>query len=231
VARRKKKLSPVYVISLGAHLLVGAALALVPQKKLREVVAIALNEAPPKEEQKEPPKPPEHRAEPPAHAQSSHHVHSEPVAEATAEASSEPAFHNLGLTLDSSSADGLAVRIAAPEPVAPPPPVVAKPKILGAHKSEGDCTAPLQKARPISLVRPSYTDEARRAHVEGRVRIELAVDEHGDVTDARILDGLGYGLDEAALEAARKLRFEPALRCSHRVAAPFVIAMRFMLGT
>jgi protein TonB len=63
------------------------------------------------------------------------------------------------------------------------------------------------------------------------VRIELAIDDRGEVTSARIVDGLGYGLDEAALEAARRLRFSPALHCSRPVAAPFVIAMRFVLGT
>jgi protein TonB len=232
VARRKKKLSPVYVISLGAHLVVGAALALVPQKKLREAVAIALNEAPPKDEKKEPPKPPEHAPEQKAHTPS--HVARAATAPepstAAAVAADGPVFHDLGMMLDSSSSDGLAIRVAAPAPVAPAPVAPPKPKLLTPRKSDG-CDGSIAKARPLSLVRPSYTDEARRARVQGRVRIELAVDDRGEVTGARVLDGLGYGLDEAALEAARRLRFSPAMQCSRPVAGPFVIAMRFVLGT
>jgi protein TonB len=221
----------VYVISLAVHLAAGGVLALVPQKKLREVVAIALNEPPPKDEKKaEPPKPQPHPVEHAAHA---HHVaRAEPAPAAAApEASDTPSFNNLGLTLDSSSSDGLAVRVAPPPP--PPAPVAPpKPKLLLAHKPEPECSdESLHKARPLGVVRPSYTDEARRARVQGRVRIELAVDDQGQVSDARVLDGLGYGLDEAALEAARRLRFAPALRCNRPVSGPFVIAMRFVLGT
>ena len=86
------------------------------------------------------------------------------------------------------------------------------------------------KARPIELLRPSYTPEARKAHIEGRVRIELAVNAAGEVTGTRVIDGLGYGLDEAALEVAKRLRFAPAMQCNHPIAAPFIIAMRFVLS-
>lgn len=231
MARRKKKLSPVYVISLGAHLAVGAVLALVPQQKLREVVAIALNEPPPKEKP-EPPKPAEHPAERPARA-ASHSARPAPTPEPSpaAAATDEPVFHDLGVTLDSSSSDGLAIRVAGPAPAVVPQAAPAKPKLLVARKNESECAEPMVKAHPLSLVRPAYTEEARHARVEGRVRIELAIDDRGEVTDARIVDGLGYGLDEAALAAARRLRFSPAQRCSRAVAAPFVIAMRFVLGT
>jgi protein TonB len=135
------------------------------------------------------------------------------------------------MMLPSSSSDGLAIRVAAPAPVAPAPVAPPKPKLLGARKGEGLCEEAIVKARPMSLVRPSYTEDARRARVEGRVRIELAIDDRGEVQGAHVLDGLGYGLDEAALEAARQLRFSPAMRCRRPVAAPFVIAMRFVLGT
>jgi len=231
MARLKKKLSPVYAISLAVHLAAGGVLALVPQKKLREVVAIALNEPPPKDDpKKEPPKPQPHPVEA---APRAHHVaRAEPVPEAAAATPTDaPSFDNLGLALDSSSSDGLAVRVAP----APPPPVQVaplKPKLLLPKKAEPECADDsLQKAKPLGVVRPSYTDEARRAHVQGRVRIELAVDDLGQVSSARVLDGLGYGLDEAALEAARRLRFAPATRCNRPVSGPFVIAMRFVLGT
>ncbi len=232
--RKKKRLSTIYIVSLAAHLAIGAVLALIPQQKLREVVAIALNEAPPKDEKKpEPPKPAEHPAERPARAPT-HVAHSTVAPQAsTATTAQAPAFTDLGLTLDSSASGGLAMNIEAPAPVIArtPTPIIAKPKALAPHKIETRCSQDVVKARPLTLVRPAYTDDARRARVQGRVRIELAVDDHGQVTVARVLEGLGHGLDEAALEAARHLRFSPATHCNEPVAAPFVISMRFVLDT
>jgi protein TonB len=236
MARRKRKLSRIYVISLLAHLVVGAVLALIPQEKLREVVAIALNEAPPPKKVDPPPPPPRTAPKPSTQARSARapRTAASDTPQPTAASAASPSnFTNLGLTLDSSSSDGLAVPIAAKivAPAPAPAPVVIKPKLLAAKRPEQECTESVVKARPLSLVRPSYTDDARRARIEGRVRIELAVNDQGLVTAARVLDSLGHGLDEAALAAARALRFSPATQCKRAVAAPFVIAMRFVLGS
>ena len=233
MARRKKKRSMVYMISVGAHLAIAAVLMLIPQEKLREVVAIALNEA--KEEKKpEPPKqqprPTERRA--PTPGRNLKPVAAAAPAAAEAAATGPAAFQDIGLALDSSSSDGIAVNVA-PRPTAAPSIAATpvKPKVLVAHRTEATCTEDIVKARLVatSMVRPSYTDGARHARVQGRVRIELLVNEAGEVVQARVLEGLGYGLDEAALGAARRLRFSPATLCSKPVAAPFVIAMRFGL--
>jgi protein TonB len=237
MARRQRKLSRIYVISLAAHAAVGVALAVIPQEQLREVVAIALNEAPPPK--KEPPPPPPPKPAPPSEqpARARRAPRAAPVeapAAAAAENDVKPgAFQDLGLVLDSSSSDGIAVPIAAKvvAPVDKPAPVVAKPKILVAKRTAPECLEALVKPRPLQLVRPAYTDDARRARVEGRIRIELAVNDQGVVISAKVLESLGHGLDEAALAAARDLRFAPATHCKKPVSAPFVIAMRFQLGS
>jgi protein TonB len=236
MARKKRKVSRIYIISLAAHLLVGGAIALIPQEQLREVVAIALNEAPPPKHDTPPPPPPKPAAQPvdrPARtARAPRTAAAEPAA-ATADSNARAAvFTDLGLTLDSSSSDGIAVPMA-PKVVAPvaPPPVATKPKLLIAKRTEPECIEALVKPRPLALVRPSYTEDARRARVEGRLRIELAVNDQGQVTNAKVLDSLGHGLDEAALAAARDLHFAPATHCRKPVSAPFVIAMRFVLGS
>jgi protein TonB len=236
VARRKKTgLSKIYAVSLAAHIALGAVLVLIPQKKLRAVVAIALNEAQPSKEKKAaPPKPPERRAEPTSRAavRSARPVAAVPTPSAES-AVQAPAFTDLGLMLDSSASGGLAVNIAPPQKTVATAPAAAfvKPKIIAPRLREDACSESVIKARPLELARPAYTDEARRARVQGRVRIQLAVNDRGDVTDARVVEGLGYGLDAAALAAARRLRFSPAMQCKRPVAAPFVIAMRFVLGT
>jgi len=233
MARRKKQRSTVYVVSVAAHLAVGAALALVPQDKLREVVAIALNET--KQEKKpEPPKPPAHAPERPASHAPGRNARPAALSHAAAAAPAEAAaFTDIGLALDSSASDGIAVNIAPPvAAVAAPPPAPVRPKVLvAARRTEAVCSEEIVKARVLSVARASYTEEARHARVQGVVRIELMVNEQGDIVSARVLQGLGYGLDEAALSAARRLHFSPATRCGRTVAAPFIIGMRFNLPT
>jgi protein TonB len=79
------------------------------------------------------------------------------------------------------------------------------------------------------MPRPAYTDEARAAAIEGKVRVELTIDENGQVTNANVLAGLGHGLDDAALAAVRGAKFSPATRCGKGVASTFVVAVRFAL--
>lgn len=91
------------------------------------------------------------------------------------------------------------------------------------------CDDPPAKPKPISVPQPGYTADALSAAVEGKVRVQLTVDESGKVTDVKLIQGLGHGLDEAALQAARNATFEPALRCGKPTRATFGIAMRFKL--
>ncbi len=57
--------------------------------------------------------------------------------------------------------------------------------------------------------RIKYPDEAKRAGIEGRVFVQFTVDEKGDVIDAEVVQGIGYGCDEAALNAVRQAKFIP----------------------
>ena len=91
------------------------------------------------------------------------------------------------------------------------------------------CEDPPAKPKPRSVPQPAGTEAARAAGVEGKVRVQLTVDETGRVVDVKLLQGLGYGLDEAALAAARQAEFEPAVRCGKPTRATFNISMRFTL--
>jgi periplasmic protein TonB len=91
------------------------------------------------------------------------------------------------------------------------------------------CEEPPAKPKPRSVPQPAGTEAARAAGVEGKVRVQLTVDETGRVVDVKLLQGLGYGLDEAALAAARQAEFEPAVRCGKATRATFNISMRFTL--
>jgi periplasmic protein TonB len=102
--------------------------------------------------------------------------------------------------------------------------------VAAALPSDG-CDDPPAKPKYISLQQPSYTDDAIAAAIEGKVRVQLTVDETGKVVDVKLIAGLGHGLDEAALAAARRATFEPALRCGKPTQATFTISMRFKLPT
>lgn len=67
-------------------------------------------------------------------------------------------------------------------------------------------------ARPkqLNAPRPAYTEEARRRGVQGKVIGRVLIDEQGRVLYFLIVSGLGYGLNDEALKAARALRFTPA---------------------
>ena len=57
--------------------------------------------------------------------------------------------------------------------------------------------------------RPRYTDAARQANEEGEIHAAVLFGSDGKVKYVLILKGLGYGLNEEAVRAARSMKFEP----------------------
>jgi TonB family protein len=64
----------------------------------------------------------------------------------------------------------------------------------------------------LSKPKPVYTDAARSLKLEGDVVLDVTFEATGRVVVLGIAQGLGHGLDEAAVEAAKKIRFNPARR-------------------
>ena len=229
MARRKKGRNVIYIVSIGFHVLLALAIAFIPQKRLREVVAIALAETAKHDEKAKPPPPQPHAEHRPARS---------PMARAAAEApapenvatQSNAAFADIGISLDSSSADGLPIHVgpatvasaAIKNDLAP-----SKPKLLVAKSNEVPCTEELVKAVALSRPLPKYTPEAENAGIEGKVRLELKVNERGEVETAKVLQGLGYGLDESAIQTVKRWQFRPATLCGKPVAASFVVSVVF----
>jgi TonB family protein len=63
--------------------------------------------------------------------------------------------------------------------------------------------------RARSRVQPIYPELARKMNISGTVKVEVVVAPNGTVRDARIVGGHPV-LASAALDAAKKWRFEPA---------------------
>ena len=125
------------------------------------------------------------------------------------------------------------VAVVAPRATEPTT-VTAEAKTLsrGAHgPPTAECEEAPSKPKALSRPTPAYTEDARAAGVSGKVRVEITVDERGRVVSVRVLQGLGHGLDEAAIAAARAMTFEPALRCGKPTTATFRVGFNFAPGT
>jgi TonB family protein len=58
---------------------------------------------------------------------------------------------------------------------------------------------------------PAYSAEASAQHVQGSVVLAATITPGGSAADIHVSKGLGFGLDEKAIEAVRTWRFKPAL--------------------
>jgi TonB family protein len=81
----------------------------------------------------------------------------------------------------------------------------------------GESPAPPIMARgedsPYPLIRPtpSYTEEARKRRIMGTVVIQCVIRKDGIPDTSKIVKGLGYGLDESAINTIARWRFIPAI--------------------
>jgi len=78
-------------------------------------------------------------------------------------------------------------------------------------------------------IEPRYTQEARIARHEGRVLLEADISAGGTVHNIRLVESLGLGLDERAVEAARQWRFRPARKDGDKVAMRATLEINFRL--
>jgi len=95
----------------------------------------------------------------------------------------------------------------------------------GVFRVGGGVSAP----RAVYTPDPEYSEEARQAKYQGTVILWVVVDPQGRPRDLRVLRSLGLGLDEKAIEAVRKWRFEPAMRDGQPVAVQVNVEVSFHL--
>jgi TonB family protein len=76
---------------------------------------------------------------------------------------------------------------------------------------------------------PEYSEEARKAKLDGTCVLWLIVGKDGLPRDIKVARSLGHGLDEKAVEAVRQWRFEPARKDGKPVAAQINVLVTFRL--
>lgn len=95
------------------------------------------------------------------------------------------------------------VDMSAPPPPPPPPPGASGERQIFITYEE----APVL----LKMVQPKYPDIAKKAGVEGRVTLQIVVDEEGNVQDALVVLAIPAGIfEEAAIEAVMQWKFKPA---------------------
>jgi len=86
-----------------------------------------------------------------------------------------------------------------------PPPPAPKPK-------EPEPVGPSVGVTITSKPRANYTDAARQNQLQGTVTLRVTFNSNGTIGSISPVSGLGMGLTEQAIAAARGIRFEPAKR-------------------
>lgn len=76
---------------------------------------------------------------------------------------------------------------------------------------------------------PEYSEEARKAKYQGTVILWAIIGPDGRPRDLRIQRSLGMGLDQKAIEAVRRWRFEPGMKDGRPVAVQINIEVNFRL--
>lgn len=124
------------------------------------------------------------------------------------------------------------VVLASPEPSAKPEyiAVTAFDDQSGANVPDiyqvgGDIAAPAVTKK----VNPIYPNDARQAKVSGIVILETELDEKGVPVGVHILKDLESGLGDAAVDAVKQWRFQPATKDGKPVRVLFHLTIQFKL--
>jgi len=83
--------------------------------------------------------------------------------------------------------------------------------------------------RVIYQTDPEFSEEARKAKFQGSCVLGLVVDANGRPTNIRVLNALGMGLDEKAIESVKNWRFEPDKKDGRGVAVEIAVEVDFHL--
>jgi periplasmic protein TonB len=129
--------------------------------------------------------------------------------------------------------------VAAPGPPAGAPGGAAAPSAVSAPAAVASVPRPdtgsgaiTQSARPQGgyQVRPSYPSSALRQGIQGTTMLKVHVLIDGRVGDVLVQQSAGHpDLDQAAIEAVRRWRFEPARRGSDPVAMWVLLPVQFQI--
>ena len=95
--------------------------------------------------------------------------------------------------------------------------------------SVGECVGSATPAKLVYKVEAEYSEEARKAKLQGKVVLNLVVQRDGTPRIVRVVQSLGLGLDEKAIEAVRRWRFNPGMCNGQAVDFKAFVELNFRL--
>lgn len=120
----------------------------------------------------------------------------------------------------------VAPELPAPKSAPPPKPAPAPAPPPPAPKPKGPSSPP----RVLNWTEPAYPDAARKQGAEGTATLGITVTADGLPTRIRLAKSSGRSdLDQAAIDHAARLRFEPALKDGERIAMTISFKVKFRL--
>jgi len=87
--------------------------------------------------------------------------------------------------------------------------------------------------QPIEITdkpKPEYTAEARALKLEGQVVVAVIFKANGEIIVQNVVQGLGHGLDEMAVKAAKQIKYKPAISNGQPVDFPARVRIEFQLA-
>jgi protein TonB len=236
-----KWLALALVISIGIH----AGYALSRQGLYRDVVInkpieIQIVEVKPPEPPPLPPPEPEKKPEPPKPKPIARAPVVKPPPDAPPPPTQEPPREEpkapppvvIGISMESTSAMGAINAPIGNSAVGAMPKKAVDPGSVQAYRAPNYVPPGGADSDPTvdgDEIKVPYPDEAKKAGIEGTVRLRVVVDDAGQVVDVKILSGPGYGLDEAARKALKRFRFKPAMKAGIAVSTTITYNYTFQL--
>jgi TonB family protein len=135
----------------------------------------------------------------------------------------------------------IVVRVEIVEQNPQPPSVIAAPvavvepkAALPAEPVPSPVPSGVSKSQPgglrlLHIYLPEYTDKAREKKIEGELVVRALLQRDGKVKNIKVEKGLGYGLDDRAVAAVKRLGFLPAEVSGREVDASAQIVFDFKL--
>jgi TonB family protein len=77
--------------------------------------------------------------------------------------------------------------------------------------------------------KPRYSGEGLERKIQGDVVLEVVFLASGQIKVTRVVSGLGFGMDDEAIQAAQWIRFTPAMRDGKPVDSPARVRIEFRL--
>ena len=105
--------------------------------------------------------------------------------------------------------------------------------VAGARAPKAHTATPIAAFKPVVILSkpdPVYPPEARQLHIQGQVILTVLFGSSGNLRVLKVDQGLGHGMNAAAIEAAEHIKFKPAERDGRPVDSTARVHIIFQLA-